>query len=96
MIDLQNGQRAVVTVLGKDQTGIIYHVSRVLYEHRINIVDVSQSVVDDMFHMVMIVDFLPDSGSFPAVSDALMALEESIGKQVKIQRMEIFDAMHRI
>lgn len=89
-------QRAVVTVLGKDQTGIIYHVSRVLYEHGANIVDLSQTVLAEMFNMVMLVDLLDEAIPFDTLSGALAALGEEIGMQIRIQRMDIFDAMHKI
>lgn len=89
-------QRAVVTVLGKDRTGIIYHVSKVLYEHGANIVDLSQTVLAEMFNMVMLVDLLDETTPFESLSTALTALGEDIGLQVRIQRMDIFDAMHKI
>lgn len=89
-------ERAVVTVLGKDQSGIIYHVSRVLYEHGVNIADLSQTVLDEMFNMVMIVELPGADFSFDALSEALSALGQEIGKQIRIQRMDIFNAMHRI
>ena len=85
---------AVVTVVGKDTIGIIARVSAVLAEHAANILDISQTVLSDMFNMIMLVDV---SGcDFAALSDGLTALGVDIGLQIRIQRSEIFDAMHRI
>lgn len=86
--------KAVVTVLGRDTTGIIAKVSAVLYKHDANILDITQTVLSGMFSMVMIVD-LRDS-DFSVLADDLSAVGTSLGLQIRIQRNEIFDAMHRI
>ncbi|MDR1600328.1 MAG: ACT domain-containing protein [Oscillospiraceae bacterium] len=85
---------AVVTVLGRDRKGIIAKVSAALYEHGANILDLSQTVLDDMFNMVMLVDI--GDTDFNAVQTRLEALGRDIGQQIRIQRGEIFDAMHRV
>jgi ACT domain-containing protein len=85
---------AVVTVLGRDDKGIIAKVSGVLFAHDVNILDLSQTVLADTFNMVMLVDV--STADFGAVSDSLRALGEDIGQQIRIQRSEIFDAMHRV
>ncbi len=86
--------KAVVTVLGRDTTGIIAKVSAVLYKHDANILDITQTVLSGMFSMVMIVDLR--GSDFTVLADDLSAVGTSLGLQVRIQRNEIFDAMHRI
>ena len=80
--------KAVVTVVGNDTIGIIARVSAALAAHNANILDISQTVLSGMFNMMMIVDV--------SLSAALSALGAELGLQVRIQRSEIFDAMHRI
>ena len=85
---------AVVTVVGKDTIGIIAKVSAVLSEHEVNILDISQTVLSGMFNMIMIVDI--SLSRFAQLSEALEQLGIRLGLQIRIQRSEIFDAMHRI
>ncbi len=85
---------AVVTVLGNDRTGIIAAVSAILTEKNANILDIAQTVLTDVFNMVMMVDI--SKADFGDIADALKELEAKINVQILIQRMEIFDAMHRI
>jgi ACT domain-containing protein len=87
-------QKAIVTVLGRDQKGIIAKVSGILYQQDVNILDISQTVLSDTFSMVMLVDVR--DADFGAVSEALQTLGTELGQQIRIQRTEIFDAMHRI
>ena len=89
-------RKAVVSVLGNDQRGIIAKVTRVLYEHDVNILDLSQTILSGMFSMVMIVDVSSEHCDFDSVSRELGALGEELGLQIRIQRGEIFDAMHHI
>ena len=93
---MNNQRKAVVTVLGHDRKGIIAQVSRVLYEADVNILDLSQTVVSDLFNMVMLVDITAPSCSFEDLVLALNSLGERLGLQIRIQRNEIFDAMHQI
>lgn len=91
---MERKNTAVVTVLGNDTIGIIARVSAALARHSANILDISQTVLSDMFNMIMLVDVaLCDFG---ALEDELTALGEEMGLQIRIQRSEIFDAMHRI
>ena len=85
---------AVVTVLGNDYRGIIAKVSAVLAERDANILDISQTVLSGMFNMIMIVDI--SLSRFAQLSEELEALGAELGLQIRIQRSEIFDAMHRI
>ena len=91
---MNNQNRAVVTVLGNDTVGIIARVSTVLARHDANILDISQTVLSGMFNMIMIVD-LRDS-DFATLADDLSSLGGELGLQIRIQRSEIFDAMHRV
>ncbi|MDI9506147.1 MAG: ACT domain-containing protein [Candidatus Excrementavichristensenella sp.] len=88
--------KAVVTVLGFDRKGIIARVSTILYERGINILDISQTVLDGYFNMVMMVDISEPVGSFSQLSDELNALGEELGLQIRIQKSEIFEAMHQV
>ena len=91
---MEKKNTAVVTVVGNDTIGIIAKVSAVLAEHEANILDISQTVLSGMFNMIMIVD--TSLSRFAQLEDALETLGREIGLQIRIQRSEIFDAMHRI
>jgi len=91
---MEKKNTAVVTVVGNDTVGIIARVSAVLSEHEANILDISQTVLSGMFNMIMIVDI--SLSAFAQLSDRLTALGIDMGLQIRIQRSEIFDAMHRI
>ena len=88
--------KAIVTVIGVDCVGIIAKISTVLMEHNVNIVDLSQKVLDNIFTMTMIVDVSKVSASFEALNDALLHVGDELGMDIRIQREEIFTAMHRI
>lgn len=85
---------AVVTVIGRDTIGIIAEVTRVLAQHKANVLDISQTVLSGMFNMVMIVDV--SLSQFDALSEAIGVLGKELGLQMRVQRSEIFDAMHRV
>jgi ACT domain-containing protein len=88
--------RAIVTVIGKDQVGIIANVSTLLSEIGVNILDISQTVLQEYFTMVMLVDTKACSLPFSELSQSLKARGEAQGLSIRIQREDIFDAMHRI
>ena len=87
-------KKAVVTVLGIDSKGIIARVSAILFENDANILDISQTVLSGMFNMVMIIDVT--EVAYEALSEEILALGKEMGLQMRVQRSEIFDAMHRI
>ena len=90
-------ERAIITVVGKDTIGIIAGVCNYLADNRINILDISQTIVSGYFDMMMIVDITTLEKPFGVLSDELAALgQEKIGVQIKIQKEEIFNLMHRI
>lgn len=88
--------KAIITVVGKDTVGIIAKVCTYLAENKINILDISQTIVQDYFNMMMIVDISNLAKSLGEVSDELEKAGEEIGVKVKIQREDIFTRMHRI
>ncbi|MCI8626171.1 MAG: ACT domain-containing protein [Lachnospiraceae bacterium] len=90
-------KRAVITVVGKDSVGIIAKVCTFLAENQINILDISQTIVQGFFHMMMVVDLSGITVDFSEIADGLTRLgEEQLGVKAQIQREEIFDKMHRI
>ena len=86
--------KAIITVVGQDTVGIIARVCTYLSDHKVNVLDISQTIIDGFFNMMMIVDV--SLSDFDTLSAALSALGAELGLQVRIQRSEIFDAMHRI
>lgn len=88
--------RTIITVIGKDTKGIIAKVCTFLAENNVNILDISQTIVQENFNMMMIVDMTKMQKPFVEAADELAKLGEGIGVQVKCQREEIFDVMHRI
>ena len=89
-------KKCVVTVVGKDTVGIIAKVRSYLADTDINILDISQTIIDDFFNMMMIVDIERSNKPFDQVSNDLEKIGEDIGVVVKCQKEEIFDMMHRI
>ena len=89
-------KKTIITVVGKDTVGIIPKVCTYLAENQINILDISQTIVNDYFNMMMIADMSQATKSVSEVSDELDKLGEEIGVIIKCQREEIFNSMHRI
>ena len=89
-------KKTIITVVGKDTVGIIAKVCTYLAENQINILYISQTIVNDYFNMMMIADMNKAQKSVSEVSDDLDKLGEEIGVIIKCQREEIFDSMHRI
>jgi len=88
--------KIIITVVGKDTIGIIAKVCTYLSENRINILDISQTILDDMFNMMLIADMGGCDKEFGVVSDDLKAIGEEIGMRILTQKEEIFTKMHRI
>jgi ACT domain-containing protein len=89
-------KRTVITVVGKDTVGIIAKVCTYLAEKKINILDISQTIVSGYFNMMMIVDMTDIAMEFDTISEELEKLGTEIGVIIKAQREDIFDMMHRI
>ncbi len=89
-------KRTVITVVGKDTVGIIAKVCTYLAEKKINILDISQTIVSGYFNMMMIVDMTDIAMEFDTISEELEQLGQEVGVIIKAQREDIFDMMHRI
>ena len=88
--------QAIITVIGKDRTGIIASVSGLLFENGVNILDITQTILSGYFTMVTLVELKDMTVSFPEMLQKLNALGEKLGMEIRMQRSEIFDAMHKI
>lgn len=88
--------RAVLTVIGKDKVGIIAGVSQKLAELDINILDVSQTIMDSYFTMMMVLEISKDKNDFEEIRAELNALGEKLGVTISIQNEEIFNVMHKL
>lgn len=88
--------KAIVTVIGQDHVGIIAEVCALLAERHINIEDISQTVLQDYFTMIMLVDVAEDAANFDRLRQSLDEKGQALGLSIRIQREDIFQAMHRI
>ena len=89
-------KKGIITVVGKDQVGIIAKVCTYLAENDVNILDISQTIVQGYFNMMMIVNHDASTKAFNDLSDELAALGQEIGVDITIQHEEIFNMMHRL
>ncbi|MCP1661152.1 ACT domain-containing protein [Neisseria perflava] len=87
---------SVITVIGKDRVGIVYDVSKLLAENQINILNISQQLMDDFFTMIILVDTRKCPKSRQEMLDAFAAEGEKLSLDIRMQNEEIFKAMHRI
>ena len=88
--------KAVITVIGKDRVGIIYSVSDILAKANINILDISQTIMQNIFTMIMLVDIGESKINFSEISKELENLGQKLGLSIRIQHEDIFNSMHRI
>ena len=89
-------KRTIITVTGRDTVGIIAKVCTYLADNKVNIEDVSQTILQEFFHMMMITDTSASEKSTAELAADLKQLGEEIGVQITCQREDIFDMMHRI
>lgn len=89
-------QKGIITVVGKDQVGIIAKVCTFLAEKQINILDISQTIIQGYFNMMMIIELTSVIDEFGSVCDELNNLGSEIGVNIKLQHEDIFNKMHRI
>ena len=89
-------QKGIITVVGQDQVGIIAKVCAYLADTQINILDISQTIIQGYFNMMMIVDVASTTKEFSSISDELEKLGNDIGVSIKLQHEDIFQKMHRI
>lgn len=88
--------KAIITVNAKDTVGIIAFISSYLAQHNVNILDISQTIMQDYFVMIMLVDFEKSDLAFDELRAKLVALGEEKNVVIHVQREDIFQAMHRI
>ena len=88
--------KVIITVVGKDTVGIIAKVCTYLAENKINILDISQTIVSGYFNMMMSTDMENASVDFEKIVEDLDALGDGIGVKIKAQKEEIFESMHRL
>ncbi|MGL4361941.1 MAG: ACT domain-containing protein [Cellulosilyticaceae bacterium] len=88
--------RGIITVVGKDKIGIIGKVCTLLSEREINILDISQTIVQGYFNMMMIVDMESSNEDFNIIIDQLDELGSTLGVNIRLQHEHIFDCMHNI
>ena len=89
-------KKAIVTVIGRDRVGITAAVCSLLAQHSINILDINQTILQDYFTMVMLVDTAACTASVAELSDILEQAGREQSLSIRIQREDIFNAMHRI
>lgn len=89
-------KRVIVTVIGEDRVGIIAAVADVLAKYQVNILDISQTILQGFFTMMMIVDISKSTVSLQSLQDILKTLGDQIGMQIQAQHEDIFRYMHRI
>ena len=88
--------KAIITVVGQDTVGIIARVCTYLSDRHTNVLDISQTIIDGFFNMMMIVDYADADVSFETIVNDLEELGEEIGVRIRCQREEIFTKMHRV
>lgn len=89
-------KKTIITVVGKDTVGIIARVCTFLADNNVNILDISQTIVDGFFNMMMVTDTSASTKEFGELSAQLKKLGDEIGVVIMCQHEEIFDMMHRI
>ena len=88
--------KAIVTVIGKDKAGIIAEVCTLLANSKVNILDISQTVMQGFFTMTMLIDLTESTKDFAVLSDELKVKGEEMSLNIRMQREDIFDLMHRV
>lgn len=88
--------RAIITVIGHDKVGIIANVSGILAKNNINILDISQTIMQDLFTMIMLVDVSKSDKEFDNLAEELAECGKGMGVSINIQREDLFRSMHRI
>lgn len=88
--------KAIITVVGKDKVGIIAGICNLLAEYNINILDISQTIMQGFFTMMMVVDLSACGEGFGSMGEKLNIYGEAQGLSIRIQREDIFNAMHKL
>ena len=87
---------SVITVIGKDRIGIVYDVSKLLADNRLNIVNISQQLMDNFFTMIILIDTTQCPKNRQEMLDLFAAKEQKLALNIRMQNEDIFNAMHRI
>ena len=88
--------KAIITVVGQDTVGIIARVCTYLSEHQVNVLDISQTIIDGFFNMMMIVESEEVVKTFPVMASEFEQIGEELGVKIQAQHQEILEMMHRI
>ena len=88
--------KALITVLGCDRVGIIAGVTAALAKNNINILDISQTIMQDIFTMIMLTDITGSNKTLSEIEDEMEALAKELGVSITVQHADIFNSMHRI
>ncbi|MFQ9871549.1 MAG: ACT domain-containing protein [Oscillospiraceae bacterium] len=88
--------RAVITVIGKDMVGIVAKVSAICADMNVNIMEVTQSVLQDVFAMIMLIDISSMKTPLADLTDAMQKLGDEIGVKIHVMHESVFDSMHRV
>lgn len=89
-------KKAIITVVGKDTVGILAKTCTYLAKSNVNILDISQTVVQEYFNMMMIVDYTKSTESFDVFGKELSRIGLEMGMKIRVQKSEIFEKMHRV
>ena len=93
---MEDFMKAILTIIGNDRPGIIYQVTEVLYKYNINILDMSQTIMEDKFVAMINIDMTKANADFSEITDSFNALSKETKLEIRIQNEEVFDVMHRI
>ena len=93
---MEESNQIIITVAGKDKTGIVANVSNTLSQNKVNIEDIKQTIMQDNFVMMMLCDIGKMEISFKELKDNLQKLGEELGMEIWVQKKDIFDKMHTI
>ena len=91
-----SSSRFVITVIGLDRVGIVAGISRVMAEHHVNIADIRQTIMNDLFTMIMLAEVKGENVDLSAFQEAMSAIGKELGVQVIVQHEDVFRFMHRI
>jgi len=89
-------EKAIITVIGKDKVGIIAKTTNVLAECRVNVLDITQTIMQEMFTMMMIVDISKSELEISEIGSKLSETADELGVEIRIQHEDVFNTMHRI
>ena len=93
---MEDFMKAILTIIGNDRPGIIYQVAEVLYKYNINILDMSQTIMEDKFVAMINIDMTKANADFSEITGAFDSLSKETKLEIRIQNEEVFDVMHRI